>query len=181
VIGEDKMGRPDLRRIDGQDDDGEEEGERRSRRRGDRQSGRGDRSSGRKEAPKKPVPTASIKAGDIIEGTVTNTTDYGAFVELSSDVTGLIHISALSEEYVRRVTDIVRTGDHVTVEVMNVDERGRYKLRRIEPESERRSEKLEAEPVEDEEPAEPRLPEEEPVRATEEPEQPQAAEFEDRW
>jgi len=65
---------------------------------------------------------------------VTNTTDYGAFVELSPDVTGLIHISALSEDYVRRVTDIVRTGDRVKVEVLNIDDRGRYKLRRIEPE-----------------------------------------------
>jgi predicted RNA-binding protein with RPS1 domain len=75
-----------------------------------------------------------ITQGAIIDGIVTNTTDYGAFVELSPDVTGLIHISALSEDYVRRVTDIVRTGDRVKVEVLNIDDRGRYKLRRIEPE-----------------------------------------------
>jgi len=122
VIGEDKMGRPDLRRIE----DGDEP-------RGptkDRKGGRAARGGGGgSEKPK--APAANIKAGDIIDGTVTNTTDYGAFVELAPDVTGLIHISALSDEYVRRVTDVVRSGDPVKVEVMNIDDRGRYKLRRI--------------------------------------------------
>lgn len=122
VIGKDKMGRPDLKRIDLEG--GGEGGSGRAPR-----SGRGDK----KDSPKRSAPAREIKAGDIIEGTVSNTTDYGAFVELSPEVTGLIHISALSEDYVRRVTDVVRSGDRVTVEVMNVDDRGRYKLRRIEP------------------------------------------------
>jgi len=166
VIGEDKMGRPDLKRIDG-DDDGED------RPRRDRDRG------GRKDAPRKAAPAPEIKAGDIIEGTVTNTTDYGAFVELAPDVTGLVHISALSEDYVRRVTDVVRTGDHVTVEVMNVDERGRYKLRRIEPDkADREPEQQEPEPDDDQP-----QPEGEERRAetpTAEEEQP-PVEFEDRW
>jgi predicted RNA-binding protein with RPS1 domain len=46
----------------------------------------------------------------------------------------LIHISALSDEYVKRVEDVVRPGDKVTVEVLNIDERGRFKLRRVAPE-----------------------------------------------
>ena len=125
VIGEDKMGRPDLRRVDESEPEG---GERPSRK------GRGERSSGRKEASS--APSREVKAGDVIEGTVSNTTEYGAFVELTPEVTGLIHISALSDDYVRRVTDVVRSGDSVTVEVMSVDERGRYKLRRIVPEGE---------------------------------------------
>jgi len=144
VIGVDKMGRPDLRRVE----EGEPEGgprEPRSReprgRRGDRDGGRRGGNGRRADAPA-PV---HIKQGDIIEGTVTNTTDYGAFVELAPDVTGLIHISALSEDYVRRVTDVVHTGDPVKVEVLNIDERGRYKLRRIEPEGTKRS----AEPEEE--------------------------------
>jgi polyribonucleotide nucleotidyltransferase len=151
VIGEDKMGRPDLRRVE----TSEEKAERGSSRRGPRD--RGTQREERKEA----APSPSIKAGDIIEGTVTNTTDYGAFVELAPDVTGLIHISELSDEYVRRVTDVVRTGDPVTVEVLNVDERGRYKLRRVRPETEPEPEDTEGE------------------QKTEE-EQP-AGEFEDRW
>jgi len=139
VIGQDKMGRPDLRRIE----EGEEPGQREPRpreprgRRGDR----GDREGGRRsEKRADAAPPVQIKAGDIIDGTVTNTTDYGAFVELAPDVTGLIHISALSEDYVRRVTDVVRTGDPVKVEVLNIDERGRYKLRRIEPEGTKKRE-----------------------------------------
>ncbi len=148
VIGQDKMGRPDLRRLE----EGEEPGthEPRSReprgRRGDRDSGRrGGSSEKRADA----APAVQIKQGDIIDGTVTNTTDYGAFVELAPDVTGLIHISALSEDYVRRVTDVVRTGDPVKVEVLNIDERGRYKLRRIEPEGTKKREPERAAPQEE--------------------------------
>jgi len=153
VIGEDKMGRPDLRRV--------EEGKSEMRqeappRRTHRERGGNRREEHRQqEAPK-------IKAGDVIEGTVTNTTDYGAFVELAPNVTGLIHISALSDDYVRRVTDVVRPGDRVKVEVVSVDDRGRYKLRRIIPESEKIKVKEEA----------PR----EPAREEEAP-----SEFEDRW
>ena len=157
VIGEDKMGRPDLRRVD--------EGEGRHEppeKRSHKEHGSGRHEEGaHEEKPKEKRP--EIKAGDIIEGTVTNTTDYGAFVELAPDVTGLIHISALSDDYVRRVTDVVRPGDRVKVEVVSVDERGRYKLRRIIPESEKR-EKVE-EPT----------PEPEPEREEAQPE------FEDRW
>jgi len=120
VIGEDKMGRPDLRRV-------EQEGEepRPERRKKREPSKRGGPRGG------SAIPQHSIKVGDIIEGTVANTTDYGAFVELAPDITGLIHISALSDEYVKRVEDVVRPGDRVSVEVLNIDERGRFKLRRV--------------------------------------------------
>jgi len=122
VIGEDKMGRPDLRRVE----EGEEP---RSKHRTRREPSK--RGGPRASAPR---PKHSIKVGDIIEGTVANTTDYGAFVELTQDITGLIHISALSDEYVKRVEDVVKPGDRVTVEVLNIDERGRFKLRRVAPE-----------------------------------------------
>ena len=141
VIGQDKMGRPDLRRLE----EGEEPGthEPRTREPRGRRSDRGDREGPRRGSSEKradSAPSVQIKEGDIIDGTVTNTTDYGAFVELAPDVTGLIHISALSEDYVRRVTDVVHTGDPVKVEVLNIDERGRYKLRRIEPEGTKKRE-----------------------------------------
>jgi len=119
VIGEDKMGRPDLRRVE---DEGESSGQERAK-----------TSSKGKRRGKPAKPESRIKVGAIIEGTVANTTDYGAFVELGSDITGLIHISELSDDYVKRVEDVVRTGDRVTVEVLKIDERGRYKLRRIIP------------------------------------------------
>ena len=155
VIGEDKMGRPDLRRIE----DGAEATPREPRARSGRGE-RGDREGSRRGgsgAARKPdgPPPVQIEQGAIIDGTVTNTTDYGAFVELAPDVTGLIHISALSEEYVRRVTDIVRTGDHVKVEVLNIDDRGRYKLRRIEPEGSKVREPEQERAVEPEQAPEP--------------------------
>ena len=127
VIGQDKMGRPDLKRLE----PGEEPGGGSRKERGGR--GRGGGNSKKDAHHKRSAPAPHIKAGDIIHGTVSNTTDYGAFVELAPDVTGLVHISALSDEYVRRVTDVVRSGDEITVEVLNVDERGRYKLKRIDP------------------------------------------------
>jgi polyribonucleotide nucleotidyltransferase len=194
VIGVDKMGRPDLKRIE----PGEApSGPRPKRGREDR----GGRRHGQRSAPSAPPAAApQIKAGDIIEGTVSNTTDYGAFVELAPNVTGLIHISALSEDYVRRVTDVVRSGDRVTVEVMNVDERGRYKLRRIEPDRPekpaRRSaapedvevEDLEVPTSEPEQPrrgrtggAKPELPDDEPLDEESEESDPPQPEFEDRW
>ncbi|HHR85293.1 polyribonucleotide nucleotidyltransferase [Candidatus Bipolaricaulota bacterium] len=164
VIGEDKMGRPDLRRvIEGANwDEGSSHG------RGAKHS-RGNGSNGH-HAPKKVDP--SIKVGDIIEGTIANTTDYGAFVELTPEVTGLIHISALSNEYVRRVSDVVKPGDKVKVEVLDIDERGRYKLRRIVSEEEEQSRENREEPQEKE-------PEEHVERPAEPKEEPPA--FEDRW
>jgi len=141
VIGEDKMGRPDLRRvIEGAnwDDDS-------SHNRGGGRS----RGNGGHHAQKKVDPT--IKVGDIIDGTIANTTDYGAFVELTADVTGLIHISALSDEYVRRVSDVVKSGDKVKVEVLDIDERGRYKLRRIVSEEEQERRKKREKPQEKQE------------------------------
>ncbi|MFC2078486.1 polyribonucleotide nucleotidyltransferase [Candidatus Bipolaricaulota bacterium] len=126
VIGVDKMGRPDLKKIDG---DGDAKPTVRS----------GEGGEQRQSTPaEKPAPKVDVHAGDIIDGTVTNTTDYGAFVEIAPDVTGLVHISALSDEYVRRVTDIVKPGDPIRVEVLNIDDRGRYKLQRIVPDSEKK-------------------------------------------
>ena len=184
VIGTDKMGRPDLKRV-------APEGEEPPAGRGDRdRKPRRDR-GGRGAAPAKEPrsdspPSRPVHEGDVIEGVVTNTTDYGAFVELTPEVTGLIHISALSDEYVRRVTDVVKSGDKVTVEVMNIDDRGRYKLRRIVPEAERRDE---GEPVEETTEAEDTSGPEvqrvaeapEPAREPDEEAAPPPPEFEDRW
>ena len=176
VIGVDKMGRPDLRRLE----EGEEPGSRESRPREPRgrRSDRGDREGPRRGNERhQDAPRVEIKQGDIIDGTVTNTTDYGAFVELAPDVTGLIHISALSEDYVRRVTDVVRTGDPVKVEVLNIDERGRYKLRRIEPEGTKRREPERAsQPVDADEDAGAARPEPQRSERRREPEAPREQE-----
>jgi len=57
-------------------------------------------------------------------------TDFGAFIEILPGQDGLCHVSELSSEYVKKVTDVVNLGDEVTVKVINVDAQGRIKLSR---------------------------------------------------
>jgi small subunit ribosomal protein S1 len=59
--------------------------------------------------------------GSVVKGKVTRTTDFGAFVELEQAIEGLIHISELSPQRVRRVTDIVKVDQEVEVAVVSVD------------------------------------------------------------
>ncbi|MHC4715905.1 MAG: S1 RNA-binding domain-containing protein [Planctomycetota bacterium] len=58
-------------------------------------------------------------------GTVTRIAEFGAFVELEPGVEGLVHISELSDQHVRRVEDVVQVGQPVTVHVRDVDEAAR--------------------------------------------------------
>jgi small subunit ribosomal protein S1 len=60
--------------------------------------------------------------GAEIEGKVTSTTDFGAFVQLAPGVEGLVHISELAEHRVNTVTDVVKVGDEKTFRVLSVDE-----------------------------------------------------------
>jgi predicted RNA-binding protein with RPS1 domain len=63
----------------------------------------------------------AVQAGARVTGKVTRTADFGAFVELSPGVEGLIHISELSTSRVRRVRDVVEEGQNVIVEVLSMD------------------------------------------------------------
>ena len=62
-----------------------------------------------------------LQPGMVLEGTVTNVTNFGAFVDVGVHQDGLAHISALSETFVRDPRDVVRAGDVVRVKVMEVD------------------------------------------------------------
>jgi small subunit ribosomal protein S1 len=62
-----------------------------------------------------------VKAGARVTGKVTRITDFGAFVELEPGIEGLIHVSELSPQRVRRVRDVVQEGQVVLVEVLSVD------------------------------------------------------------
>ena len=57
----------------------------------------------------------------IVKGAVTRTTDFGAFVQLEEGVEGLVHISELSDNRVRAVTDIVKPGEVIECKVLGVD------------------------------------------------------------
>jgi len=71
---------------------------------------------------------SQLSVGECVEGTVTNITDFGVFVDLGG-IEGLIHVSEISWGRVRHPSDVVQVGDQVVVHVINVDqERSRVAL-----------------------------------------------------
>ena len=62
-----------------------------------------------------------LKEGMTLTGTVRNVVDFGAFVDIGVHQDGLVHISRLSDHYVKHPSDVVKTGDIVTVRVVEVD------------------------------------------------------------
>jgi polyribonucleotide nucleotidyltransferase len=82
------------------------------------------------EAAKKWIHTivAEPEVGEIYEGTVVKTADFGAFVNFFGPRDGLVHISQLAPERVQKTTDVVKEGDKVWVKLMGFDERGKVRL-----------------------------------------------------
>ena len=82
--------------------------------------------------------TAEVEIGKIYNGTVTRTTDFGAFVEVIPGVMGLpgkegmVHISQLAEGRVEKVEDVAKVGDRLMVKATGLDQMGRLKLSRKE-------------------------------------------------
>src|ERR1041385_7013520 len=73
---------------------------------------------------------AEPEVGKIYEGPVKSTTPFGAFVEIIPGVEGLLHISELQHGRTEKTEDVVKKGDIVRVQLLEVDERGRMKLSR---------------------------------------------------
>lgn len=69
-----------------------------------------------------------LKAGMILEGVVSNVTNFGAFVDLGVHQDGLVHISAMSDKFIKDPREVVKAGDVVKVKVISVD----LKQKRIE-------------------------------------------------
>ena len=69
-----------------------------------------------------------VQAGEIYEGKVTRLMDFGAFVEVLPGKEGLVHISQLANYRVARVEDVVKIGDHLKVQVSEIDDQGRINL-----------------------------------------------------
>ena len=61
------------------------------------------------------------KVGDVVKGKVSKIAAFGAFVELSYKIDGLIHISQLSRDRVEKVKDVLKVGDEVEARVIKVD------------------------------------------------------------
>ena len=70
----------------------------------------------------------SIEVGNILPGKVTGITNFGAFVDLGNRKTGLVHISEVSNSYIKDITDVLTVGDEVQVKVMEISGDGKVSL-----------------------------------------------------
>ena len=61
-----------------------------------------------------------LKVGTVVEGTVENIMPYGAFVDIGDGISGLVHISQLSQKRVKSPEEVVKEGDAVTVKIIKV-------------------------------------------------------------
>jgi polyribonucleotide nucleotidyltransferase len=70
------------------------------------------------------VPTV----GQIYDGVVDGVVDFGAFVDIAPGVSGLVHVSEMSDEFVKDVHSIVKVGDKFKVKLLAIDDSGKMKL-----------------------------------------------------
>lgn len=77
----------------------------------------------------------AIEVGAIVEGEVTGITNFGAFVQLPEGKVGLIHISEVSDVYVKDVHDFLKEHQKVKAKVLSIDARGKIglSLKQLEP------------------------------------------------
>jgi polyribonucleotide nucleotidyltransferase len=72
--------------------------------------------------------TAEVEVGSVYEGTVLKLLDFGAIVSVLPGKDGLLHISQISHERIKAVTDVLKEGDKVRVKVIEADDKGRLRL-----------------------------------------------------
>ena len=68
---------------------------------------------------------SDVQAGMVLEGMVTNVTKFGAFVDIGVHQDGLVHISELSNRFIKEPSDVVKAGQIVKVKVLSVDLRAK--------------------------------------------------------
>ncbi|MFY9482326.1 MAG: polyribonucleotide nucleotidyltransferase [Tissierellaceae bacterium] len=71
-----------------------------------------------------------VEVGEVYMGKVVKITSFGAFLEVLNGKEGLLHISNISKERVKRVEDVLKVGDEVMVKVTDIDKQGRINLNR---------------------------------------------------
>ena len=89
--------------------------------------------SDNEEASKKAIEmikgiTSEPEVGTIYDGTIKKLMNFGAFCEILPGKEGLIHVSELSDKFIKNVEDAVKVGDKVRVKLIKVDEMGRLNL-----------------------------------------------------
>ncbi len=84
-----------------------------------------------------------VEVGKIYEGKVTGITKFGAFVEVEGNVTGMVHISEVSNTFVNDINEVLQKGQAVKVKVIKIDESGKIgmSIKRTEerPKTDRKS------------------------------------------
>lgn len=73
-----------------------------------------------KQAKERAEKIASIKVGSVLEGTVETLQNYGAFIRLPEGLSGLVHVSQISEKRIKTPADVLAVGDTVTVKVIGI-------------------------------------------------------------
>ncbi len=83
----------------------------------------------------------AVVVGTIVEGTVTGITHFGAFVQLPTGETGLVHISEIADTFVKDIREYLKEQDKVKVKILSFDGKGKIGLsiKQALPPSERRT------------------------------------------
>ena len=74
--------------------------------------------------------TREVEVGTVYMGKVKKVVDFGAIVEILPGIDGLVHVSQLSDTYIKKVSDVVKEGDEILVKVLDVEPNGRIRLSR---------------------------------------------------
>lgn len=70
----------------------------------------------------------NLKVGDIVTGKVTGIEKYGVFLSFDNGVTGLIHISEISDSFVKSILDYVEMGELIKAKIIEIEDNGKLKL-----------------------------------------------------
>jgi len=70
----------------------------------------------------------ALGVGTILSGIVTGITSFGAFVELETGETGLVHISEVADAYVKDINEHLKLREKIVVKVINIDSKGKIGL-----------------------------------------------------
>jgi len=80
---------------------------------------------------------SELEVGQIVEGTISGITHFGAFVVLPNGRTGLVHISEVADAYVKDIKEYYKENDRVQVKILSMDPNGKIALsiRQTQPKS----------------------------------------------
>ena len=97
-----------------------------------------------KEKAARDAQIASMKVGTVLKGTVETLQNYGAFVKLENGLSGLVHVSQISQKRVKMPSDVLTVGDEIEVKVIGIkDGKISLSMKALEEDKEKAEEKAE--------------------------------------